>query len=294
MSEANASPEKNQREKFSLKKTLKRIPEGARRFNRAIKEDYIQNENKAKRWVGRLVYYGVRIVPATVAIGAIILGLNQFVGQERSITTVTNPNRDNRPQRLELYMNDDGILNTNAEKWAAGIWTGHSAYDLRANFNPAGPVTEPMVFLETCGPQCFFDPKHFPKSGWPVMGEILGLMPGEYEYYSNHLSEWETIKGELIEQLREKYPADSDYPWLPDMFNLSPTDPKSREPSDFENWYNQWHDTELQGFNPDITTARGRIQAVGINQFKNAFAGRQNFSGAAAKGRGFGTNKGFS
>jgi len=201
--------------------------------------------------------------------------------------------RAGREVRYAYFSSDDGVANTDAERWDNGEWTGYSSEALFINLNPTGTYSEPMAFIEGCGPQCFFDPDKFPAGGRPVVEEMLGLTPAEYDYYSTHLSEWGSIKGGLIERLKEKYPND---PWFPKMFNLSPTDLKSKQPSDFENWYNKWHEIGQQTgvFNPNITTARGRIQVVGINQFKNAFAGRQNLMGAASKGRGFGTSKGFS
>ena len=123
-----------------------------------------------------------------------------------------------------------------------------------------------------------------------MMEELLGLTPGEYQYYSDHLSEWNSVKGDLIYRLEKKYPNESDR-WFPEMFNLSPTDFNSKQPSDFENWYNKWH--ELSG-STEINSVKDRIHAEGYQQWKNPFKGQQNFAGARAKGRGFGTSKGFS
>lgn len=269
--------------KYLMSEPSKKVPVSVRE-----RVDGLTNSpNRLKKFFGWCLKVGI---PVAITTGAIIFLYGKYlVGGETAISGITAVERANRENRYSYYSTDDGVLNTDAEKWADNQWTGYSSHDFLVNLNPAWPYTEAKAFVDICGPQCFFDPKKFPMAGWPVMEELLGLTPKEYQYYSDHLSEWDSIKSGLIERLREKYPNDL---WFPEMFNLSPTDLKSNQPSDFENWYNKWHDSKPQGFAPDITTTKGKIQAVGISQFKNAFAGRQNFSGAASKGRGFGTSKG--
>lgn len=264
-------------------------------------DDYNEGVNKLTESPKRLKkFFGwcLRVgIPVAVTVGAVIFLYGKYiVGGETAASGITAVDQANRKNRYSYYLTDDGVNNTDAEKWAAGEWSGYSSESLLLNLNPAQNYTEPMSFVEYCSPKCFFDSAKFPKADRPVMEEILGLTPEEYQYYSDHLSEWEQVKGGLVEKLREKYPANSDYPWLPDLFNIRPTDFKSKKPSDFENWYNLWHEIDQQTgvFNPNISSARGRIQAVGLTQFRDVFVGRRDIRGAVSKGSGFGTTKGFS
>lgn len=264
------------------------IRERVGNYNEGV-DKLTQSPKKLKKFLGWCLRVGI---PTVVIGGAIIFLYGKYVvGGETAASGITAVDRANRQARYALFATDDGVDNTDAEKWANNQWTGYSSHDFFVNLNPAGPYTEPKAFVENCGSQCFFDPNKFPSGGRSVIEEILGLTPAEYDYYSSNRSSWDSIKGGLIERLRQKYPND---PWFPELFNISPTDLKSKQPSDFENWYNKWHEVKPQGFNPNITTTRGRIQAVGIEQFKNAFAGQRNFRGITGKGGGFGTTKGFS
>lgn len=188
--------------------------------------------------------------------------------------------QEGRPGREEQFAGEITIAGYLRE----GVWPdGVTGRDIFDNLDPYRNqnYTQWMAFVEICGPQCFLDPDWIPAEGRPAVQELLDLNPEEYDYYHNNPDKW----SELINRLRAKYPND---PWLPDLFNITPTDLKSKDQSPFEKWWEDYHPQSL-----DIHSTRERVWTEGPN-WKNPWKGQPSFAGARSKGKGFGTTKGFS